>query len=103
MLCLVASMALVGFVFWTAGVLTRPLLSLVFAAAEKADDLRLLEAGLPGGTGGGAPVLVPKAIDADEGDDDEDINDSDDSDSDEEVSAYSSSYYQLRAACLHYI
>lgn len=48
-------------------------------AAEKEEDLRLLEAGLTG-AGGGAPVLVPKAIDADVDDGD----DSDESDSDED-------------------
>ena len=48
-------------------------------AAEKEEDLKLLESGLPGG--GGAPVLVPKAIDAD----DSDEADSSEEDSDGEV------------------
>ncbi len=57
------------------------LLFLIPTAAEKEEDLKLLEAGIGVGSSG-ASVLVPKAIDADV--DDEDASDDSDSDDDDD-------------------
>jgi len=63
--------------------ITFLIMCILIHAAEKEEDYKLLEAGLPGGRG--APALVPKAIDADEGEDDDDVNDSEDSSEEDEV------------------
>jgi protein CWC15 len=54
---------------------------------EQQDDLRLLEEGIAGDGEGPPPVLVPKAVDADEAEDEEESDDSDDSDDEEELLA----------------